>query len=198
VNEFFDHTFIKTSYCREIETLDWNSGDSRRLVRHGYSFITQKQLNDMLKKEEHTEWFKKGLDWFNSTLEKIFEPQSQKIIVRVKMLRTNWIFRGTQKKSEPNDLFQLIRTLDKEDSDQLYNTEFVAVLIEEFWDLYQSSIFLFVFLPFVIYAMCVIFYFSNYFLEHAEEKDITVGVQEKVIKVLIYFLNLYLAFFEGI
>ena len=46
--------------------------------------------------------------------------------------------------------------------------------------------------------MCVIFYFSNYFLDHAEEEDPTVGVQEKVIKVLIYFLNLYLAFFEGI
>ena len=78
------------------------------------------------------------------------------------MLRTNWIFRETD--GEQNDLFRLIKTLDAQNSDSLYLTEFVAVLIEEFWDLYQSSIFLFVFLPFVVYAMCVIIYFSNFFL----------------------------------
>ena len=138
----------------------------------------------MLKNEEHVNWFKKILASFNAILDTIFEPQSQKIIVKVKMLRTNWIFRDTAQenenkgccKLEENDLFKLIKTLDTLDSDQLYLTEFVAVLIEEFWDLYQSSIFLFVFLPFVVYAGCVIIYFSNYFLEHIDEDAVNISL----------------------
>jgi len=27
VSEFFEHSFVETSYCKEIETLDWSSND---------------------------------------------------------------------------------------------------------------------------------------------------------------------------
>ena len=90
----------------------------------------------MLKKEEHINWYKKFHTWFNQTLDKFFGESLQKKIVKVKMLRTNWIFKNTETDSEPNDLFKLIKTLDSQNSDSLYSTEFVKVLIEEFWDLY--------------------------------------------------------------
>ena len=34
------------------------------------------------------------------------------------------------------------------------------VLVEEFWDLYQLAIFITVFLPFIIYALATIVYFT--------------------------------------
>lgn len=52
------------------------------------------------------------LAWFNRTWNAIFEQDKQKTIVKVKMLRTNWIFKDTETTSEPNDMFLLIKTLD--------------------------------------------------------------------------------------
>jgi len=113
------------------------------------------------------------------------------------MLRTNWIFKKTVTKSEPNDMFLLIKTLDTQNSDSLYQTEFVRVLIDEFWDLYQSSIFLFIFLPFFTYAACIILYFSYYFLDSGEEDEgLGASTTEKTLKIMIYVLNVYIGSFE--
>ena len=65
------------------------------------------------------------------------------------MLNTNWVFRKTEN-SDSADLFKLIKTLDEQASEKLYSTEFVVTLIEEFWQLYQMSIFVIVFIPFLI------------------------------------------------
>jgi hypothetical protein len=51
VSDFFEHSFVETSYCKEIETLDWSSSDTRRLLRYGFSFVTQPQMDGMLYKE---------------------------------------------------------------------------------------------------------------------------------------------------
>jgi len=113
------------------------------------------------------------------------------------MLRTNWIFKQTETFDEPNDMFLLVKTLVTQNSDSLYQTEFVRVLIDEFWDLYQTSIFLFIFLPFFTYAASVIFYFSYYFLDSTEENEqLGTSKMEKTLKVMIYVLNIYIASFE--
>ena len=64
-----------------------------------------------------------------------FANEKQKTLVDVKILRTNWIFRETNN-VDTNDLFMLIDTLNAQKSDQIFNTEFVIVLVEEFWKLY--------------------------------------------------------------
>ena len=77
----------------------------------------------------------------------------------MRILPTNWIFRNTDNTDE-NDMFMLINILHKQPSDALFSTEFVEVLIEEFWGLYQFSIFTTVFIPFMIYALATVVYFT--------------------------------------
>ena len=40
VFEFFQHAFMQTSSCKEIDSLDWISGRTRELIRHDFSFTT--------------------------------------------------------------------------------------------------------------------------------------------------------------
>ena len=54
----------------------------------------------------------------------------------------------------------LINTLNTQPSDSLFSTEFVMVLVDEFWDLYQLAIFIIVFVPFIIYTLATIVYFT--------------------------------------
>ena len=81
------------------------------------------------------------------------------MLVDVKALHTGWIFRDTNS-SDQNDLFMLINTLNTQPSDSLFSTEFVMVLVDEFWDLYQLAIFIIVFVPFIIYTLATILYFT--------------------------------------
>ena len=61
---------------------------------------------------------------------------------------------------DDNDLFNLINTLNTQATDSLFGTEFITILIEEFWELYQMAIFLVVFIPFMIYAVACLLYFT--------------------------------------
>ena len=75
------------------------------------------------------------------------------------MLKTDWIFRKTSS-NDQNDLFRLIKTLNNQASDALYSTPLVQTLVDEFWELYKVSIFVAVFVPFMVYAFCCICYFT--------------------------------------
>ena len=79
----------------------------------------------------------------------VWKLDTQKQLVDVKILQTNWIFRCTNN-IDDNDLFMLINLLNNQPSDALFNTEFVTVLVEEFWDLYQTAIFIVVCAPFML------------------------------------------------
>ena len=77
----------------------------------------------------------------------------------------------------------------------MYTTEFVVTLIEEFWEVYQTSIFLLVFIPFSFYAIACIVYFSLYY----EPDKINSGEDSLVkwaLKVWIYIITLYMFSFE--
>ena len=81
----------------------------------------------------------------------------------------------------------------------MYSTEFVSTLIEEFWQCYQTSIFLLVFIPFAFYAVSCIVYFSVYYDsgnwvdKTPEFENYTVKL---ILKVWIYVITLYMFSFE--
>ena len=50
-----------------------------------------------------------------------------------------------------------------------------------------------------MYAACVIWYFSYYFLDNIEDEDYEISDwKEMFVKIMIYILNLYIAGFEVI
>ena len=73
--------------------------------------------------------------WIKKLYRKVWIVEKQKTLVDVRILPTNWIFRVTDNADE-NDLFMLINILHQQPRDALFSTEFVEVLIMEFWDLY--------------------------------------------------------------
>ena len=89
----------------------------------------------------------------------IFNSKETKQLVEVKILKTDWIFKKTAVVDD-NDLFNLINTLNTEATDSLFGTEFITILIEEFWEMFQVAIFVVVFIPFLIYAFACCAYFS--------------------------------------
>ena len=80
-------------------------------------------------------------------------------MVKVTMLKTDWIFRESIS-NDKNDLFMLINTLNSQASENLFHLELVQTLVDEFWELYMVTIFIAVFVPFVVYALACIFYFT--------------------------------------
>ena len=117
----------------------------------------------------------------------------------MRILPTDWIFRVTDSADE-NDLFMLINILHKQPSDALFSTEFVEVLIEEFWERYQFSIFITVFIPFILYAISTVVYFT---LNASRMQQSAVlgsmvdsGWIEYISKMLVYSLTFYMFSFE--
>ena len=75
----------------------------------------------------------------------------------------------------------------------MYTTEFVVTLIEEFWEIYQTSIFLLVFIPFALYAIACVVYFSLFYDTDNSGESSKV---KQVLKVWIYMITLYMFSFE--
>ena len=130
-------------------------------MRSQDSVISEDDLNNKLDKEGYQI---QGLVYnvlisITSLYRRIWKVEKTKALVDVRILPTDWIFRVTDNADE-NDLFMLINILHKQPSDALFSTEFVEVLIEEFWERYQFSIFITVFIPFIIYALATVVYFT--------------------------------------
>ena len=83
-------------------------------------------------------------------MENIVGTGRQKTLVDVSMLRTAWVFRDREK-GELKDFDKLIKALAESETDSMYNTDFVVTIVEEFWSLYQMSIFIAIFIPFCFY-----------------------------------------------
>jgi uncharacterized FlaG/YvyC family protein len=117
-------------------------------VQADNSLIDEEQLNQKLNAEKLNHFFgrlwEKLMKWCGIET----EDDTQKTIVEVTMLRTNWVFRQIDAEKK-NDFLELIDTLDGVENPDLYSTDFVKALIQEFWDLYYK-LFDFVLIPFII------------------------------------------------
>ena len=118
------------------------------------------------------------------------------------MLKTDWIFRQTSS-TDQNDLFRLIKTLNSNETDGLFSTQLVKTLVDEFWELYRVSIFVAVFMPFMLYALCCILYFTLHsmrVMDNAKQADPSEreneGLFEWLNKQVVYALTFFMLAFE--
>ena len=58
-------------------------------------------------------------------------PTTLKTVVNVKLLRTDWIFRGKTERDE--DYLDLAKIFSSHGNDTMYKEEFIQALIEQFW-----------------------------------------------------------------
>lgn len=137
----------------------------------------------------------------NKMVIKFFEfitgTDQQKMLVDVSMLRTNWIFRSREdSQGEHQNFDAFIETLAQSDSDQMYSTQFMIMIVDEFWSLYQTSIFCTCFLPFVIYCYSTLRLFSISYTK--DPNDIEDDDQWKVTlnEFIVVLLTLYFLIFE--
>ena len=98
-----------------------------KVLRTQYSFIDAKTLNEKLDEERESHIVDQIMNAINIR-DWITRQEKHKVLVDIQMLRTNWIFRGTENGSK-NDFLQLIDTLDNVEDESLYTTEFVEALI---------------------------------------------------------------------
>ena len=89
--------------------------------------------------------------------------------VEVRMLRTDWVFNENNKGRRGN-LIELTKAMAKA-PDDLFKTDMFQVLISGFWNKYYTPILLRCTLPFVMYFICVMFYFSQFLRYHIEEYE---------------------------
>ena len=116
----------------------------------------------------------------------------KKTPVKVTLLKTNWIFRGTKKK-EATDFDDLLSIFGQSVNDSIYTTEFVVHLVDEFWSIHQFSIFVTCCIPFLVHFWASVILFSEYFTQEPPETFI---LKLTITKTLCYVLTMYFQMFE--
>ena len=118
------------------------------------------------------------------------------MIVEVEMLRTNWIFRDREV-GDTKDLKKFINALADTDSDEMYTTDFMIMVVNEFWSLYQVAIIVACFLPYLFVFFPVTIYYFTFIMGEEEEKLDKVGPEiEAVLGISVIVCTLYFFSFE--
>ena len=135
-----------------------------------HSYVSSSDLHEKIRKYDKKEkGFAKFLKRTKKVIEHIVGTGRQKTLVEVSMLRTGWVFRDKEK-GELKNFDKLIKALAESPSDSMYNTDFIITLVDEFWSLYQMSIFIAVFIPFLFYFQATITYFTFYLAVPDEDR----------------------------
>ena len=174
------------------------------VLKMDHSTVSNKELQDKIKKYDKKErGFAKCMKRMSKVLENIFGTGRQRALVEVSMLRTDWVFRDRER-GELKNFDKLIKALAESPSDSMYNTDFVITIVDEFWSLYQTSIFITVFIPFIVYFFCTNYYFSFFLAIPIDERhpELDAGDvdqlqgSEKILVCLIFILTAFFTAFE--
>ena len=96
---------------------------------------------------------------------RFISQETNKTFVKVRMLKTVWLFRG-RKGYEQNDLLLLMKNINVRRDETIYTNEFLVTIIDAFWSLHQTQIILTNFIPFLLYAFFCIIYFPLLLTEY--------------------------------
>ena len=91
ISALFEVAFTQSKFCQKIDTLDWKKSEFKdekgiKVIEHGLSFIETQELEEKLtikRNKQRKLWRVK--DWLGK--------YNRKVLVEVKMLRTDWIFK---------------------------------------------------------------------------------------------------------
>ena len=96
------------------------------------------------------------------------------------------------KSGSHSNFLELIDTLDNVANQELYTTEFVVALIQEFWLLYYK-VFDFVFIPFVAQSIACVIYFSYFLTQEVVEDHLFL---QWLTKTVVYITTVYFSWLE--
>ena len=127
---------------------------------------------------------------------KIKDELTEKTFVKVRMLRTSWMFKGGRGE-EHNNLLDLMESISKSEAsdESVYTNEFLHTIVEAFWLIYQKSIVKFIVIPFSIYViLCLIF--LPHLMYEREDRFWNIIWLEWTVKLVLVLLALYLFSFD--
>ena len=118
------------------------------------------------------------------------------------MLKVDWIFQEV-KIGKKQGYGSLVGTLARAPNDSLFGTDLVITLVLQFWDRYSSKVKRYILLPFLIYFMSTIYYFSKNLIDpefRASDKSFSeqFGTVEYFNRTITILGLLYFGAFEMI
>ena len=178
--EFFQNSFNTTRFTRVVRNLDWRLGDTLKVIGTPSSAMTAGLAGKLLYGDKQ-----KGTE--------SEDVQNRQVIT--KMLSLEWVT-ASYKGYENVGFRELIVELANAPHESLFSTELIITLVEHFWDYYYKRIFLYGFIPYIIYFLCTIFYVTIWSVEgidYDKRWDLT---PEFVVRWIILILVIYFVFFE--
>ena len=110
--------------------------NSKELLRFDHTSITEGELNNRITGEDFgATGFIKFVKQFQYLSESIFGEDLKKTPVKVSLLKTQWVFRGTKEK-ETSDFDDLLSIFAENINDSIYTTKFVVNMVDEFWSIH--------------------------------------------------------------
>ena len=161
------------------------------MIGWDYSFTSSDDLQTAI--ADGTRTFERLVKHGRKLYDQLTDTDRHKRSVEVSVLNTNWIFRDSEG-GEKKSLSYFIKALVETESELMYTTDFMITIIEEFWNLYQVSIFLTCLLPFLVYLYAAVRYFS-YYLSNLEY-EIEHPWKRISLQIVIIVLTVYFTFFE--
>ena len=133
VQTLFANAMFTTDYCRRIEALKMTVNETRTILRTDNTIISSDKLESKIARgvRPFERLVKRGKRLYNDFMGK----DRLKLGVEVAMLHTSWIFRD-RKTGERKSFRYFIKALLEADSELMYTTDFMIMIVDEFWSLY--------------------------------------------------------------
>ena len=161
VNEFLRNSFISSAACRELNNMKWDSRMSQQVFGTNTSMLNEAQITHLLAKaNERTQ--KKNAKKFEKTRR-----------VTVRMLDIEWL---------SENFGGLYTTLANSTNDGLFRNELIKILISQ--QSYTNQILLKVFIPYVIFWIAVMSFFS-YYMTEATHGDFWTDTTTLAVRLII-------------
>ena len=119
-------------------------------------------------------------------ISKNYKVKGLKHSVKVQRLNVKWLFQGSK---NFKDFVKIITQLNS--TNLLYDTEFVSILLEQFWRRIQLRLGLFYFLPFVIFGILGIFFLSANLQLRVDPKEAIDVAWIWILGILTFLLSLH-------
>lgn len=138
--ELIQDSFVVTPFTKKIVSTPWHSSASLITFRKSTSVITEVETEKKVEEILKGDGVKKG--------------EITKSQVDVRMLPLGWLL------SDHNTFVNFVGILGGASNNQIYDTELIGTLLGEFWNENYKKILYRALIPWVCYAISVLYYFS--------------------------------------
>ena len=178
--ELFGNAFNTTRFTRVVRNLDWRQGASLEVFGAQGTAMTQDLAQDCISDSKSDGGEETG--------------NIQNRQVDAKMLNLDWLH-ATYKGKEKVGFSELIAELAEAPDEALFATELVVTLVEHFWSYYKRKIYIWAFLPYLIYFITTLLYVVQYSVLGIYV-DIFELTEEFFLRLLLIAMIFYFMVFE--